>query len=401
MNNKMVVAVVMLIAALSVCYINSLTGFIPAVSVGVAPSSAVQINLNFNSSIYYRQSQNITAESLNIGSMPIDQRIEVYIRDTNLTYLATYLDGYNTLQPGQTRGFQVTYLPNMTGFHWIYVKVPFAVGEQTKWGIFYVRPPDPIYVYIGGESSGGGTRTVQEKIQHVGPFIIDLEIEYQKDIVMLRQQSYVTPIILRNQGNVELQNISVNLRYILPVVDLIPKEIESLPPGASVTLLLYLTVPKEFELGQYPVEFDVMTGNESLATKTITIDIRESNLKEEAYMMLTNYMYISHIIEREMLLASIDGKDISNVTGFVESAKQGINEALKMFNKEEYQATIDKLQNDVKPDLEAATRELAKLVAISIILPGFLTYLILILALILVPLMILLFWRFRKKNKEE
>jgi len=399
MNKKLAALIIVFIAAVSIYYTNSITGFIPAVSVGVTPTAAVQINLNHNSSIYYKQSINITAESLNIGSIPVDQRIEISIRDTNLTYLATYLDGYATLQAGQARGFQVTYLPNTTGYHWVYVSVPFGYGEEHKWGIFYVKPPDPIYVVVGGDE-GGGRQTVLEQIKETGPFITDLEIEYQKEIVMLRKQSYVTYIILRNLGNVELENVSISLKYVLPVVDLVPKKIETLPPGASTTMLLYLTVPKEFELGEYPIEFDVMIGNRSTTQKTMTIEVRESNLREEAYRMLMNYMYISRVVEREMHLASLDGKNVSNVTIFIESAKYGIEEATDLFNKEDYQGTIDKLKNEVKPDLESAIRELAKLVSISIILPAFLTYILLIFALILVPLMVLLFWRFRKKHKE-
>jgi len=401
MNKRVALSILLILAVLSFYVTDSLTGLITGVAVSILPVNSLQIKLEHPSIINYTNRINISVEVFNAGSTTVEERIEIRIRDTNLTVLSTFLDGYATLYPGQRRGYDVTYLPNMTGFHWIYVSVPFGTGTATKWGLFYVKPPDPIYVYLP-ETGGGGGAGETPITEQSGPVITDLDVEYQENIVMVRKQSYITPIVLRNVGNYRINNISFDLDYMIPVADLMPNYIDSLEPGESSILLLYLTVPKEFDLGYHPIAFLVTGNNKTLQMGQINLEVRESNLKEEAYSMLTNYMYLSHVIEREMLLLSAKGVNVSTVSDHLNIAREGLETSLELFNREAYQEVIDKLTEDVKPELETALRELSALeLPVSLFLSGFLPYLLLILVLLLIPLMLLVFWRFRKRHENS
>jgi hypothetical protein len=401
MNKNFLIMFSLLIALIVSGPLSRMTGFvIGGADVSVQETVSGKITgLNYKSNLNVSEIQNITAEFTDTGSVPVTSRIELtlyFYNSTRLDPIAYYYDSYVNLLPGEKRSFSVSLMPPSYGTYYIKVRVPYETKVTELWGVFsvsviYVTPP-PIVVIMPQEQ---GTITFNTQ----GGGIARLTSEYQKNYDLNPGQSVLISVNAINTGDVALNN----LRFSTSTSNLIttevnPKLLANLDANSSNFFLISLTLPKDIPLGNYPLNFEIMS-DRAVERGTINLNVTsaELSIKDDVNRTILNYEYLVSDLEKKMADAISEGLDVTEAQRSLDLAKEGLQRAKEYFLSGDYQAAKDRL-DEIKKNFEDVVFQLANARLNLYVTPAFSPLIILLFA-ILVGIFFFLLLRRRRKDR--
>lgn len=397
--NKVFLTVISLLIILIVSnFVFKITGLLIG-NVSIKETLKGKINLDYQPYINITDVQNITAEFINVGSVPLTERIEetiYYYNETRLNPVAYYYDSSAYLNPGSRRIYKTVFTPPYYGTYYIKVRAPYDTKVAELWGVFtvvyYVELPPPIVIVVPPSRPGEITYITLE------PGIPRLSLQYQNYYDLYPGQSLMISIIVNNTGTANLYNLRLSTSTTsLIITDVNPKVVSSLATNKSELFLISLTIPKDIQPGTYPLIFEVLS-DKTMETGTITLNIKseEVSIKDEVYQMLLNYEYLASEIEKKISDAISEGLDVSIAQRSFEKAKLNLKRAREYFNAGEYENAKEKL-DEVKKGFEDTIFQLAHAKLKLYVAPAFSPFIIVILAIVIA--IVFLFALKRRKKK--
>ncbi|OGI11554.1 hypothetical protein A3K64_03550 [Candidatus Micrarchaeota archaeon RBG_16_36_9] len=382
----------------------SITGF----SVGEADVSIMDklqgkiTTLVFRSAINISDLQNITTEFTNIGSLPMNARIEeniYYYNATKLDPVAYYYDSSVYLMPIMKRIYKTVFTPPYYGTYYIKVRVPYETKVTEMWGVFsvvYTAPPPQQIVVVVPPSISGEINYIEKEAK-----IPKIFLDYQKNYNLYPDQSLLISVNVNNVGNTNIHNLRLSTStYNLITTEVNPKVVSSLGVNKSVIFLISLSIPKSITPSVYPLDFEAISDN-AREIGSISLNVTSLNVsaKDEIYQTILNYDYLMNELEKSITEAVSEGLDVSIAQRSFESAKENLNNAKDYYNSGDYDNAKDKLDK-VKKNFEDVVFQLAHAQLRFYVAPAFSPFLIVILAII-AAIMFLVFLKTRKKGEKR
>jgi hypothetical protein len=358
---------------------------------------------------------NVTIEVQNSGSTPYTERIEVFIKNSTMDELAYYYDTSKFLNPGDRDSFRFVYLPPDYGVYYIQLRVSYAETRRLEtWGVFVVAPELPYNgtttttiegeqeeiegaygdydvserEYIRGQPAPAGRLDLQYRLRIDLPNMIDIT----------KGETSVTYVNVENIGESTIHSLRI-IKYTQSNIeaDIFPKFLPSLAPNSSSIFMISVKAPFEIQPDVYPLELE-FSSDEIDIEKKLLLNVTDLNLKDLVYQTILNYKFILAEFENQMIEASEEGIDISEIEIMFESIKYDLNLAEEYYNEGDYDRAYKKLQL-IHTDIQNL---LLKFAIIKIPRPVFLKtwHIIVFLGLLLLILIIVLLYLYRKSKKE-
>jgi len=357
--------------------------------------------LDFQSVINITDTQNITAEFTNIGSLPLTARIEetiYYYNNTKLDPVAYYYDSYVQLLPIMKRSYRTVFTPPYYGTYYIKARVPYETRVTERWGVFsviyFVPPVSPIIIIVPSGTMGPISYVTKES------GVPKLSAEYQKSYDLYPGQSLLISINAKNTGNITLNDLKLSTSLpSLITSDVNPKVLGDLKIGDSALFLISLNIPKDIPIGVYPLIFEIVS-DKIMEPGTILLNItsKEVSIKDEVYQTLLNYEYLLNELEKKISDAIAEGLNITLAQASFDRAKEGVQRARDYYNSGEYEEARSKL-DEIKKDFGDTVFQLAHAkLKLRVVAPAFSPFLIIFLAII-VAIIFLFYLRAKKKKK--
>jgi len=374
----------------------------PDVSVGirqVIDGEIIHLQYPFVVDLYETMRINVTFK--NTGSVQYQERISMDIINWSLYVLSSFYDGYAVLSPGESRFFEITYIPTVSGYQWIYVKVAFGGEEKEAWGSFYVRsgeepiipptPPGPSDVPVGPAPPQGSDPVMR--------------INYTRSIEVDQGQSYLLYLEVENlgskHGNISLDNIMFHAKSFGIPFSVVPEKIHKLEKGQSGFFVVTLNVPNNMVPGEYVLDFTVISDRASRPGK-ISINVKELPVKEEIWNTIQNYLFIIERLKVEIKEANLEGVNTSFAEYYLNSSITAVDEATELYEKGDFDNAKGRLTG-ARSYIERTVLELALARAelLRIVLPAYVSLLLVVLIIIaILTVMFFLYVRRRKKERE-
>jgi hypothetical protein len=177
------------------------------------------------------------------------------------------------------------------------------------------------------------------------------------------------------------------------------KQVARLAPNASIIFLLTITAPPNISVGEYPLEFDVIS-DEAKESGKITVEVLSVAVPEEEdiYNMILNYQYLISEVEREIDAYRNEGYDVSLANESLSIAKQYLKSAKDNYNMRLFDRAKEDLQKTRKY-LEDAVFQLANATLYLYAPPAFAPYWLVVILAVAAVLIALLYYRKRKKER--
>jgi hypothetical protein len=402
--NKVLLAIISLLIILIFSnFIFKITGLsIGNVDVSIKEKLQGKITaLVFKSVINISETQKITTEFTNIGSLPLTAKIEetiYFYNSTKLDPVAYYYDSSVQLMPGMKRIYKTVFAPPYYGTYYIKVRVPYDTKVTELWGVFsvvyYVSPPPPIIIVVPPTGEGGPITYITKEAGTP-----KLTAEYQKSYDLHPEQSILISINAKNMGGVSLFNLRLSTSTTsLISTEINPKVLSSLSPNASALFLISLSIPKDIPVDVYPLNFEILS-DKIMEAGMISLNITsyEVSIKDEVYQTILNYEYLANELEKKISDAVSEGLDVSIAQRSFERAKTNMQRAKDYYISGDYEGARDKL-DEVKKNFEDVVFQLAHAELKLYVAPAFSPFIIVILAIILAVIFLFIL-RIRKKKK--
>jgi len=381
------------------------TGFIPManVTVGVKETLKGEITaLFYEEFINFTQIQNITTEFTNVGGTTLTEKIEIRVywnNQSRLQEMAYYYDSQTVLKSSMRRTYTVSFLPPYLGLYYIKVKVPYDSRTVERWGSFmvvYPYTPPPVNIITPSVPARPVPTPAPVVAEEVG--IPKIGLEYPEKVNITQGESKLFSILVKNIGNVSLNNIKFYISTTsLVEIEINPKQVFKLLPKESAIFLISVDVPETTPVGEYPFDF-VATSDETKEERSIKLQIISllPSIEEGIYETILNYEYIISEIQSEIDSAVLKGIDVKIPQDTLDKAKIGLEIAKGYYQQGKYEDAKNKLA-EVKKYLEDAVYQLA-VAGIKVQLPAFSPIMIIIIILF-IGLILLLSLLFLKKIK--
>jgi hypothetical protein len=402
------VILTLLLASLIIYYKFSpkgVTGFIPMVNVTVGVKETIKGEITalfYEAYINYTQIQNITTEFTNVGGTALTEKIEIRVywnNQSRLQEMAYYYDSQTVLKPSMRRTYTISFLPPYLGLYYIKVKVPYDSRTVERWGSFmvvYPYTPPPVSIITPSAPARPPLTPAPAVAEEVG--IPKIGLEYPEKVNITQGESKLFSILVKNIGNVSLNNIKFYISTTnLVEIEINPKQVFKLLPKESAIFLISVDVPEKTPVGEYPFDF-VVTSDETKEERSIKLQIISllPSIEEGVYETILNYEYIISEIQSEIDSAVLKGIDVKIPQDTLDKAKIGLEIAKGYYQQGKYEDAKNKLA-EVKKYLEDAVYQLA-VAGIKIQLPAF-TPVMIIIIILFIGLIILLSLLFLKKIK--
>jgi uncharacterized membrane protein len=148
-------------------------------------------------------------------------------------------------------------------------------------------------------------------------------IRYNHNITLARGSRRIESIVVKNTGEVDLNNVSIFLLGIPTAwFNIIPETYKTLHPDNSSIFLIEFYIPKNVEVGEYIVNLTAFSGVVS-EQKYITITIFQS-LEELIKDEIIKLKRDLQILEEDTQKVKKEGKDVSGVLLFIDEIKTQI-----------------------------------------------------------------------------
>lgn len=371
---------------------------------------------------------NLSVEFRNTGSTSYTARIEIYALDYNLTNISRMLGGYNYMKPDSRISYSTRYIPQLFGFQWIHIVVPYAANKKAEaWALIYVKP----YYYQwpqtpgngtegsgtgagggGGTAGGGGgggrmTAVAGDKYEMIIPSVpaadtgtVGFQISYPKRAELVPGGSSAIYVVANNTGTMILRDMRFTGYITGARMDVAPKMIYALPGKSSAVFMISLEVPEDIAPDTYLLDFRIQA-NVANASGHIDLDIRPGNAQDELNQTILNYRYIISRMEDEAEALKILGRNTTLASDYLDEAKAALKQAKDGYEKGEIDSAKNSLKRVKRLLLLAASEiALARSVGLFIALsPAYLLLFILIAAAIIAGIAV--YVHKRKKEIEE
>jgi hypothetical protein len=347
--------------------------------------------------------QTISTEFTNIGSLPMTARIEeiiYYYNTTKLDPIAYYYDSSVNLMPGMKRFFRTFFMPPNYGSYYIKIRVPYDTKVTETWGFFSVvyYPPtlEPIIVVISPPAAGVTTYIPKE----LG--IPRIYTDYQKEYDMYPGQSTLISISVRNVGEVSLYNLRLTTSTTsLITTDVNPKVLSSLRLNASTLFFISVNIPKDIPTGDYPLNFELISDKiTEYGAISLNVTSFEVSIKDDVYKTILNFEYLLNDLERMISDAIAEGLDVKLAQKSFERARENLERARELYDSEDYEGARDML-DEVKKDFEDIVFQLAHAKLKLQVAPAFSPFIIIILAILLAIIFLFILRRRRKEKRPK
>ena len=137
---------------------------------------------------------------------------------------------------------------------------------------------------------------------------------------MVRGASKVESVIIKNTGEVELENVTF-LIFGIPITwyNITPETIRYLPPGNSTVFLITFNIPANANLGEHRITLTVLSGvvsDQKYAVITVFKSLEEL-LRDEISKLKSELA----LLEQDVKKAEKEGKDVSLVMPLIEDIR--------------------------------------------------------------------------------
>lgn len=317
---------------------------------------------SYNREIDIEERQQITVEFTNVGNVPFEVNMSVYVyyrNKTGLMELAHYSDSLAYLSAGMRKSFTSVFAPSEKGEHYIKVVVVYGQRRMVTWGYFnVVIRPEKVIVFVPGEP-----------IPQPGPPIITpifivprMETEHQQLINMTAGESTTVPVRIKNTGDMNLTDIRFYVSAPQMIyVDVSPKIVSFLPIGRNYTFLLSIETDNYTAAGNYSIDFSIVSKETSI-NSTITLNVKEKQVpkiydSEAMRQKILSYFYILSELEARASFLAREGFDIIIANSSISSARSMLSLASGYFEQGDYENCVKALES-AKNMLETAALEL-------------------------------------------
>jgi len=372
----------------------------PDVSLGVQQIIDGEImHLQYPYAVDLYETMRINVTFKNTGSVQYQEKISMDIINWSLYVLSSFYDGYSLLEPGESRFFAVTYIPTVSGYQWIHVKVDFGGKEKEAWGSFYVRsgeepivpptPPDYDDVTPGPAPPQGSDPVMR--------------LNYTRNIEVDQGQSYLLYLEVENlgskHGNISLDNIMFHAKSFGIPFSVVPEKIHKLERGQSGFFVVTLNVPNNIMPGEYVLDFTVISDRASRSGK-IDINVKELPVKEGVWSTIQNYLFIIERLKVEIKDAKAEGVNTSFAEYYLNSSITAVDESIELYEKGDFENAKGKLTG-ARSYIERTVLELALARAelLRIVLPAYVSLLLVV--LIIIAIMTAMFFVYARRRKKE
>lgn len=175
--------------------------------------------------------------------------------------------------------------------------------------------------------------------------IINITINYPKEINMTPDSEYIVLIKVINTGNTKIHNLNLKLEssdiqtQILP-----PSNFSILDKGSFFLFTTKFKASAEIRTGTYYVKLYV-SSDEISENGKITINVRTLALKEEAAGLIAYYSTVINTLDDDIKKAENEGKNVTEARNLLSDAKKELDIAKNLFNLDMYQSSIDQIEN--------------------------------------------------------
>ena len=346
------IAISILVLALNFNFLyKRVTGFANlGVDVSLQEKLDGKLFLSYEPSLELGGNQEIYVEFINIGSVPVTEKIEIKVYgyiDGTIEPIAYYYDSTVSLNPGMRRSYSTFFVPPSAGGYYIQAKSTYNTKVVEVWGAFYVYYPP--YVIPPAPVSPVPAVPAPE-----------LNLTYLEKVTILKGGSIIVPVTVKNIGGAN----AYNLRFYVSTSNLInfdvnPKQVSNLLPTQSTAFLVLIDIPSNVSDGKYPFDFEVIS-DKKRERGSIEIEVVSELVSEEEaiYQKILNYEFLIAEIEHEISLAASNGIDVSLANQSLNNAKANLETARDFFNLRKFVDAKDALKN-VEKNLSDAVFQLA------------------------------------------
>ena len=171
---------------------------------------------------------------------------------------------------------------------------------------------------------------------------IDIE-SYNKEINIVQGWTDITGVRVRNNGNLEINNITLTLAGIpTSWYNITPKKYEVILPGNSTLFLIEYKIPAGSKSGAYP--FTLVANSNEVVTDKIGRLVVFTSIEDLIRQDIINLKIELHKLEDDIYFSQNIGKDVSKVWGIVEQAWIQIELAENNLDNKRYDEALQNIQ---------------------------------------------------------
>ena len=185
-----------------------------------------------------------------------------------------------------------------------------------------------------------------------------LTLEYPKQLKLNRGQSALINVFVKNDGNVDVNNLILIASVDGLSLDINPDSLAVLPPSSSFVFLISVKVPDGASSGTYPVQF-TLASEKIIKKGTINVEVETLKIETEVSESIKNYDSTISSLYLEATRASKEGRDVEIAVGLLDRAKIELDIVKEYYDTKDYTTAKERLEI-VRNLIEDATVELAK-----------------------------------------
>jgi hypothetical protein len=411
MHKKILSVLLIVLAIFAVARVYNLTkitgfGTLTGITVGIQENLNGKLLLVYSPVIQFGNSENITAEFVNTGTIPVTTKIEISVQgyiNGSMKPLAHYYDSTVTLQPGMRRSYTTVFIPSSTGLYYIQAKASYENRISEVWGVFsvYTPPPQTITIITAVVGPGAVAAAAPPPSGVVGN--PKMNLTYPDSVKVYQGGSTLFNITVNNVGDVTLHNLKVYVS----TTDLInfvvsPKIWSLLYTNRSTIFLISLEAPANTTEGSYAFDFEIMS-DETKEGQIITVEVMPPplSIEEDVKQDILNYGFLITKIAEDINTAAAQGFDVHMANNSLNNARTSLEIAKNYFNQKRFDIANVQLVK-TKGFLEDAVFQLASTTMYLYKPPAFSPWLIfLIIILIVIVILIIFYWRKDRKKRPK
>ena len=388
----------------------------PEITLSVEQVTDGRIFLFFEPILNLGDTQNVTIEFYNTGSVSSTTRIQsniTYFNGTELLHRAFYFDSQEFFYPGKRDTFTYLYTPNASGIYVIRVDVPFEEKTISQLGAFVVleeaneTEPPPSGESGGSEGGGGGGGGGGQTNLIPGEDLFALmNLTFPEKVFVEQGGLEVVGVKARNVGDVRLSNLvmffATDSRF---TIDVNPQQIARLGPPhdylslREATFLVSIDAPIDMPLGEYSFDFEVLSDQRDeggvFIIEVVPAGIDPTLLQQR----LISYRFLIADLDQQIKDSHADGFDVTTANESLTRAKISWERANIFLENREYENARNELQ-ETKSHLERTALILANISLFSLEPPDLRTTIVFIIAVVSsFGMMVFLVMRRAKKKK--
>ncbi|MEM5797215.1 MAG: hypothetical protein QXD72_00040 [Candidatus Aenigmatarchaeota archaeon] len=332
-----------------VLVITSLVSAVVSLSVSENPQGVIT-SFTYPSSVTVNNPMDFSVSFKNVGNVNITGKIIIFIKSSDLQTSAILPDDTFTLGIGETRIFNTTYTPTSGGNFFAFVIVTYdnkTAETNASFTVNVPSAPSPALSIV---------RSEEKKI---------LTLEYPKYIKLNRGQSSLVQIFIRNDGNVDLNNLILSTTDSGLALNITPTTLRVLSPNSSFIFLISVKVPREASAGMYLIDF-ILASDKITKKGEIKVEVEVQKIEVEVEQTIKNYEFSIEKLFLEADKAAKEGRNTLLVIESLNQAKAELAIAKQLYESQDYIRAKEQLEN-VRIMIEQATVQLAQTVGPRII----------------------------------